>query len=424
LQAFVSGRLSRPRGERERKTSPDPMPWNDNSESGAKPGGKPGPWGAPQPGRPPANDETPQPRPKAGDGSPPRRVSPPPPPEEVSAAWRKLRRRLDPLLGPPGRGLQPRLVAGAVGLVVALWLVSGFYIVQPSEQGVVTTFGAWTRTDGPGLRYHLPAPFERAETVQVTALKQVSLGGGDDEGQMLTGDQNIVDLDFAVQWRINDAAKYLFRINDPDGAVASTAQSAIREVVGRTPLQTIMTTGRGAVQDQTRALMQKILDRYDAGITVVEVQIRAANPPPEVIQDFREVASAGQYADAQVNEANAYANRVVNEAKGDAAGAVAAAQAYAAQAVLEAQGDAARFNALEAEYRRAPAATRERLYLETMQRVLEKSNKVVIDAKGATAPIVLPPDLFKPKGQAEATKPTAAPPPPAPATPPSAGGSL
>jgi membrane protease subunit HflK len=240
---------------------------------------------------------------------------------------------------------------------------------------------------------------------------------------MLTGDENIVDLDFTVQWRINDAAKYLFRVSDPDDAVGSVAESAIREVVGRTDLQTIMTTGRGAVQDQTRDLMQKILDRYNAGITVVEVQIRAANPPHEVIPDFQAVASASQYADSAVNEANAYSNKVVNEAKGDAASAVAAAQGYSAKAVLEAKGDAARFSALDAEYRRSPAVTRERLYLETMERVLAKSNKVVIDTKGGSAPIVLPPDIFKPK-TAAAPQPTppASPAPAPPASPPAGAG--
>jgi membrane protease subunit HflK len=374
------------------------MPWSDNSESGSKPGGKPGPWGVPPSsgggGRGPGEEEPQRPRPGG-----PRR--PQQPPEDFSDAWRRLRKWLDPLIGPPGagRGLTPRVIGAAAGAVVALWLVSGFYVVEPSEQAVVTTFGAWTRTEGPGLRYHLPTPIEAAEKVQVTALKQVNVGGGDDEtaSLMLTGDENIVDLDFTVQWRINDAAKYLFQVNNPDDAVGAVAESAIREVVGKTALQTILTTGRGQVQDQTRDLMQHILDNYGAGITVVEVQIRAANPPKEVIPDFQAVASAGQYADSAVNEARTYENRVVNEAKGDAAKAVAEAQAYREQVVLEAQGDTARFNELDAEYRRAPAVTRERLYLETMQRVLANSNKVIVDAKGSNAPIILPPDMFRPK---------------------------
>jgi membrane protease subunit HflK len=391
------------------------MPWSDNSDSGSKPGGKPGPWGAPPPsgggGRGPEDDDAP--RPRSGG---PRRAPPQQPPEDIKAALHRLRRLMEPLLGPPGGGVQPRLIGAAAGIIAALWLMSGWYVVQPSEQAVVITFGAWTRTEAPGLRYHLPSPIETVEKVQVTALNQVNIGGGDDQtaSLMLTGDENIVDLNFTVQWRINDAAKYLFQVKDPDEAVGAVSESAIREVVGKTALQTILTTGRGAVQDQTRDLMQHILDHYNAGITVVEVQIRAANPPREVIPDFQAVASAGQYADSAVNEARTYENRVVNEAKGDAAKAVQAAQAYREQVVLEAQGDAARFNQLDGEYRRAPAVTRERLYLETMQRVLANSNKVIVDAKGSNAPIILPPDMFRAKPPAAAPAPEPGPQAPAP----------
>jgi membrane protease subunit HflK len=382
------------------------MPWSDNSDSGSKPGGKPGPWGAPPPsggGRGPDGDETQRPR-----GGGPRRPSPPPP-GDFDAAWRKLRAQFEAMFGPPSGGIQPRFIGAIVGIVVALWLMSGWYVVGQSEQAVVTTFGAWTRTEGPGPRYHLPAPIENVEKVQVTSLNQINIGGGDDQAAslMLTGDQNIVDLDFTVQWRINDAAKYLFQVKDTDDAVSAVAESAIREVVGKTPLTTILTTGRGAVQDQTRDLMQRILDSYQAGVTVVDVQVIAANPPREVIPDFQAVTSAGEYADSAVNEARTYENRVINEAKGDASKAVLEAQAYREQVVLEAQGDVARFDQLDQEYRRAPGVTRERLYLETMERVLAKSNKVVIDAKGSTAPIILPPDVFRPRT-------AAAPPAPAP----------
>lgn len=384
------------------------MPWSDNSDSdskpgrpGPKPGPKSGPWGAPASsggGRGPENDEGGGQRPRGGG---PRRNGPPPPPtpEEVGAAWRRLRRRLEPLLGPPGAGLQPRVIGAALGVLAVLWLMSGWYVVQPSEQGVITTFGAWTRTDGPGLRYHLPAPIEAVRKVPVTSLNQINIGGGEDQNAslMLTGDQNIVDLDFTVQWRVNDAARYLFKVKDADDTVRNVAESAIREVVGRTALSTILTTGRAAVQDQTRDLMQHILDSYQAGVTVVDVQVIAANPPREVIPDFQAVTAASEYADSAVNEARTYENRVVNEAKGDAAKAIADAEAYRQKVVLEAQGDAARFNALDQQYRRAPAATRERLYLETMERVLSKSNKVIVDAKGASAPVILPPDLFKPR---------------------------
>ena len=412
------------------------MPWSDNSDPGPKPGGKPGPWGAPPPspgngGRAPDNDEVQRPRGGGngggGNGGGPR-PRPPQEPEDLTEAFKRLRKRLEPLIGQTSRGVPPRLVAGVVLAVVALWLATGVYKVQPNEQGVVTTFGAWSRTDNPGPHYHLPSPIERVDLVQVTTLRQINVGGDENTANlMLTGDQNIVDMNFTIQWRVNDAAKYLFRVRDADDTVGAVADSAIREVVGRTPLTSLLTTGRGAVQDQTRQLMQRILDKYQAGVTVVDVQIQP-NAPKPVIADFQAVTSANEYADSAVNEARTYANKVINEAKGDAAKVVADAQAYREQTVLEAQGDAARFKALDAEYKRSPAATRERLYLETMQRVLAKSNKVIIDAKGSSAPIVLPPDVFRPRTAPTPAAPTAdaqpAAPPPvaaAPASPPQPG---
>jgi membrane protease subunit HflK len=221
-----------------------------------------------------------------------------------------------------------------------------------------------------------------------------------------------------VQWRVSNAANYLFRIDDPETAVKMVAESAMREVIGKANLQDILTTGRGQVQSQAAELMQKTLDAWGAGVSVVEVQIRTANPPQEVIAAFREVANAGQDAEASVNEANTYRNRVINEAKGDAARIVQAAQAYREQVVREAEGEADRFDAILTEYRRAPAVTRQRLYTETMERILRNSNKVVIDTpKGGTAPIVLPPDILKGRSATPAATPTA----PQPASPPAQG---
>lgn len=293
----------------------------------------------------------------------------------------------------------------AVGAgVVALWALSGFYVVQPNEEAVVTTFGAYTRSEGPGLRYHLPAPIERAEKVAVTSLNRIDIGGGADtetpqESLMLTGDKNIIDLNFSVTWRVSDAARYLFATRNPNEAVKAVAESAMREVVGKMPLQELLTNGRGQAQIQVAELMQKTLDSWGAGVSVVEVQIRSANPPQEVVAAFREVANAGQDAESAVNEANAYRNRVVNEAKGDAAKIVQSAQGYREQAVREALGEAARFNQIYSEYRRAPAVTRERLYLETMERVLARNNKLMVEGKGATAPIVLSPEFFQKRGE-------------------------
>ena len=236
---------------------------------------------------------------------------------------------------------------------------------------------------------------------------------------MLTGDENIVDMNFTVLWRVNDADDFLFRVSDPEATVKMVAESAMREIVGRTPFQSVVSTGRGRVQTQAQELMQTMLNQYGAGVSVVEVQILAAEPPRDVIDAFRDVARAGQNAEAAVNEANTYRNRVVNEAVGDAAAIRQQAEGYRESTVSEAQGAAARFNQVYQEYRQAPGVTRERLYLETMERVLQNSNKVVVDGNNSTnAPIILPPEVFRPRtpaGQAPAAAQ------PAPAAQPQAG---
>jgi membrane protease subunit HflK len=372
------------------------MPWNDNAN--------PGPWGSPSGG----DDKRDQPRRPSGGGGPRRPGGP-----DLGGGFDRISERLRDMMGGPGgrprRGLIPIVAGGAF----ALWALSGFYIVQPSEQAIVLTFGAYSRSETPGLRYHLPAPIEHVEKVAVTSLKRTDVGGsGGDadspaESQMLTSDEQIIDIDFSVTWRVADAAHYLFATREPEAAVKAVAESAMREVVGKTQLQPIISTGRGIVQQQTAELMQRTLDSWGAGVSVVEVQIRSANPPPEVVAAFRDVQSAQQDADSAENEANTFRNRVINEAKGDAARITNSAQAYREQAVREATGEAARFNQIYTEYRRAPGVTRDRLYIETMQRILQNSNKVVVDSKGASAPIILPPDVFRPKVQ------PAAPPPPA-----------
>lgn len=402
------------------------MPWNDSSNQGSK---SPGPWGSPPPGgsggRP---DDKPSPSSGGGDKPPPKSpwgtggggrgpLGGPPRPRRPQGAgqgpdFNDLARRLNELgrrvFGSPGgRGLSRRAVALAAGGVGLLWLFSGVYAVQGNEQAVVTRFGEYVRTKGPGLGYHLPGPFERVEKVSVTNLQTTNIGGRaeDDrpeESQMLTGDENIVDLDFSVQWRISDAGAYLFNVAEPEATVRMVAEAAMREVVGRTALDPIISTGRGQVQTQAQSLMQGILDRYNAGVQVVEVQIRNANPPSEVIQAFREVASAGQERESLINEANTYRNRVVNEAKGDAARIRQASEGYRERVTREAEGSAARFNQVYGQYQAAPGVTRDRIYLETMERVLRQSNKVIVDGNGASTPIFLPPEIFR-QGRRAAT---------------------
>ena len=368
------------------------MPWNDNAN--------PGPWGSPPSGDDGDRKGDVQRRP--GNGS--RGPKPPPGGPDLNAGFERLRRRFSDFFGGGGRGVRPGALAAVAAAIFGLWAISGFYVVQPSEVAVVTTFGAYSRSEAPGLRYHLPTPIEDVEKVPVTSVNRTIVGGGGtaesdipQESLMLTSDENIIDLNFSVIWKVSDASRYLFSTRNPSDAVKAVAESAMREVVGKTELQPILTTGRGQVQQQTADLMQKTLDAWGAGIRVMDVQISTVSPPQEVNAAFRDVQSAEQDMDSAVNEANAYRNRVVNEAKGDASRITNSAEAYREQSVRTAQGDAARFNSIYGEYRRSPQATRQRLYLETMERVLANSNKVIVSGKGTTAPIILPPDVFKPK---------------------------
>ncbi len=377
------------------------MPWNDNAN--------PGPWGSPPSGDD-GDGKAPPPR-RANGGGGPRRPGGP----ELNAGLDRLRSRLRSLFGGPGGGVQPGAIVAIAAVAFALWALSGLYVVQPNEQAVVTTFGAYSRSETPGLRYHLPTPIEHVEKVPVTTLNRLDIGGtgtpdGDipQESLMLTSDENIVDVNFSVTWRVADAARYLFATRSPEDAVKAVAESSMREVVGKTELEAILTNGRGKVQLQTADLMQKTLDRWGAGVSVVEVQIRTANPPPEVVAAFRDVSNAQQDAASAVNEGDTYRNRVVNEAKGDAAKIIQSAEGYRQKSVLTATGDAARFNSIYNEYRRSPQATRDRLYLETMERVLQHSNKVVISGKGVTAPVILPPDVFRPRSGPAAPAPAPA----------------
>ncbi len=389
------------------------MPWNDNAN--------PGPWGTP-----PSGDDGK----KKSDATPPRKDSPRRPPpqgpgpdlEALLRGWADRAGRF--IRGPGGRGVRGPALAAVAGLVVGGWLLTGFYIVQANEAAVITRFGGYAPPAiGPGLHFHLPVPIETAEIVPVTNQNKTVIGGtaaagAPDESLMLTGDENIVDLSFTVQWHVSDASHYLFNVRDPDDAVKAVAESAMREVVGRSALKSILTNGRGDVQAQTLALMQKILDRYQTGVNIDAVQIQNANPPQEVVPAYQDIARAGQDAQSAINDANSYRNRVVNEAKGDAAKIIQAAQGYREQVVREAQGQAARFNQLYAQYRLAPAVTRQRLYIEAMQQVLSHNRKVIIDAKGATAPIILPPEAFRAAAPVEAVVATAPQPQPqaAPAT--------
>ncbi len=397
------------------------MPWNDKSN--------PGPWGSPPAGGSggdsrddkgkdnkgsSSGDGGRSPWSRPGGGPPPQSPRPPREPRDqrsgpsfntpdLDELTRDLRGRVNRFFrGPDGGRLRPEAVAAVVAGVLGFWLLSGVYVVQPNEQAVVTRFGAYAGTAPPGLQLRAPWPIESVQKVQVTSVRRTDIGGvatagaAAAESLMLTGDENIVDLDFTVQWRVSNAALYLFTLDNADQTVRAVAESAMREVVGRTALDPIISTGRGRVQDQSARLMQRVLDAYGSGITIVEVQIRNAGPPADVIPAFREVASAGQEAESQVNQATAYRNQRINEANGQVAVIRQGAEGYREQAIREAEGAAARFDQIYTQYRTAPGVTRRRLYLETMERVLRESRTVVVDSRGANAPIILPPSAVAP----------------------------
>ncbi|PVM93747.1 FtsH protease activity modulator HflK [Caulobacter endophyticus] len=363
------------------------MPWNDNAG--------PGPWGSPPPGDD-KNDGGRRSDPGRRPSSGPPGV--PPPPIDLNDLIERISARLRETFGGPGRGKAFMLGGGAV---VGLWLLTGTYVVQPNEQGVVSTFGAYSRTSDPGLNYHLPWPIETVQREPVTSIQTLDIGGVpgaevEAERLMLTGDENIVDLSFTVQWRVSDARKYVFNVREPNAVLKDVAESAMREVVGKTALTPILTNGRGQVEAQTRQLMQQVLDRYDIGVYIEGVRIQVANAPAPVVDAFRDVQRAAQNAQSNANVARGEAAQVIQQAKG-----------YREKVVREAAGDAARFNQVYDQYKLAPAVTRERLYIETMQRVLANSNKVIVDSKGANAPVILPSDTFRSKAAAAPVVPAA-----------------
>jgi len=276
----------------------------------------------------------------------------------------------------------PKLI---VLVVLGLWIASGIYIVEPDEAGVVQRFGAYIATMGAGPHYHLPFPFESVKTPKVSQVRRVEVGfrstyardGSplqtrpvNEESLMLTRDENIVDVQFIVQYQIGNPVDYLFRIEHPDGTVKSAAEAAMREVIGNTQIDSVLTSGKLKVQTETRDLLQSMLERYGCGIEVVAVQLQDVHPPKEVVDAFKDVSSAREDKVRYVNEAEAYANDIVPKARGRAAAILNGATAYMEQVIRRAKGGADRFSALRAEYEKAKDVTRERLYIEGMETIL------------------------------------------------------
>ena len=355
------------------------MPWS-NQGGGWQGGGGQGPWGG---------------RPGGGGQQPPDL-------EELLRRSQEKVKRLFPSGPGGGLGANRRGLVLIPLVVVAIWLASGFYRVQPDEQGVVLRFGEWIKTTQPGLNWHIPSPVESVLTPKVTRVNRVEVGftTPDEAGRgassrevpneslMLTGDENIVDINFVLLWQIKDAGQFLFNVRDPETTVKAVAESVMREIIGKTPIVEATTEGRGAIELAAREQTQQNLDAYGAGILVTQVQLQKVDPPSEVIDAFRDVQRAQADRERAQNEAEAFANDILPRARGEAERLLQEAQAYRQEVVARADGDAQRFVAVYDEYVKARDVTTRRIYLETMEDVLRDMNKVVIDSSASGSGVV------------------------------------
>ncbi|GGY44070.1 FtsH protease activity modulator HflK [Parvularcula lutaonensis] len=372
------------------------MPWTDKPSNGSN---NPGPWGRPQ------NNGGGGGQGGSGGGRGGRGQGTP----DLEELLRSGRERFGKGRGGGGTGggggagfqMPSGQVLGifVIGLL-ALWLFSGIYQVQPGARGVVTTFGKFTSLSGPGLNWHIPFPVQSVTIVDTEGDRDVSIGGRSNKVSMLTSDLNIVDVTLDVNYQVKDdggwspgseelpnAAKIVFNIEDPQGTVKSAAEAALREVVGANEFGPIVSRGRAIVNERTAEILQQTLDSYDSGIRVIRVNFGEASPPVEVIPAQRDVIDATSQAERDVNVAQGYANQVVPRAEGEARQKVLQAEAYASRVVAEARGDASRFTSILEEYSKAPEVTRQRMYLETMESILGDMNKVLIDDEaGGTLP--------------------------------------
>jgi modulator of FtsH protease HflK len=371
------------------------MPWSNQSGGGPWGSGPRGPWGS-------------GPQSPGGSRQP-----------DLEEFLRRSQDRLRGLL--PGN-LGGRGIALIALAAIVLWGFSGFFRVEPDELGVVLRFGKFVREVQPGLNYHLPYPIETALTPQALRVNKIDVGMRPvedmrrgtsvrevpEESLMLTGDENIVDVDFSVLWKVRPSAvgDYLFNIQSPEGTVKAVAEAAMREVIGRSNIQPILTGARQTIEAAVQELMQKTLDNYGAGILIQQVQLQKVDPPTQVIDSFRDVQAARSDLERAQNEAQTYANRVVPEARGRAAKINQDAQAYKEQTVAEAKGQTSRFLQVYDQYKKAPDVTRERMYIETMERVLSGSDKTIIDTGPPSGPGVVPylplSDLPRPRPPAAA----------------------
>ncbi|MDB5813476.1 MAG: hflK [Rhodocyclales bacterium] len=334
-------------------------------------------------------------------------------PPDLEEIWRDLNRKISSAFGRKGGGANgggsdgngPS--AGAVGSGVALilgilfvlWMASGWYIVDASEKGVVLRFGKFKEITSEGLQWHLPYPFESHEVVNVTQVRTVEVGyrGNErakdlQEALMLTDDENIINIQFAVQYTLSDARAFLFNNRDPESSVKQAAETAMREIVGKSRMDYVLYEGREDIAKKSQLLMQTILNRYDTGIQISKVTLQNAQPPEQVQDAFNDAVKAGQNREQLKNEGQAYANDVIPKARGTAARLLEEATGYSGRVVAQAEGDASRFKQVYAEYSKAPEVTRSRMYLDVMQQIYSNTSKVLIDTKGNGNMLYLPLD--------------------------------
>lgn len=356
------------------------MTWGDKGSNDQ------GPWGKPRPSGSGGNNQGSGKRPPGGDKN------------DFDDLFRKGQDQFKNMFGGNGSGNDGDGKKAGIMVVIAgavLWLASGFYTVDTNEQGVILRFGEYHRTVGPGLHYHMPFPVERVFTPMVTDVNIVEIGqnrrngrigaGSDNENLMLTGDLNIVDINFTVQWKIDSSHTddFLFNIRRAEQIVKPVAESAMREVIGQMPLQRIITDAQIEISDRTKEIMQQMVNAYNAGIQIVAVNLSKPDVPPEVIDAFQDVKRAEQEKNTLINKAEAYENEIIPKARGKAVKAEQQALAYKREVTEQAKGDAARFLSVYEEYRQAKDITKKRLYLETMEEILTGMNKFIIDGEGS-----------------------------------------
>jgi membrane protease subunit HflK len=332
-------------------------------------------------------------------------------PPDLDELWRNFNRKLNELFGgrrgggerPPPGGPSGRVLGGGAGvlilLVIAVWLASGFYIVVEGQRGIVLTFGRFSEETNPGLRWRMPWPLQSNEIVNLQQVRTIEVGYRNNvrtkvlrESLMLTDDENIVDLQFAVQYVVTNARDHVFRVRRPDESAMMIAETAMREVIGKTRMDSILYEAQVEVANRALALMQQIHERYGTGIAISTVTIQNAQPPEQVQAAFDDAVKAGQDRERQKNEGEAYANDVIPRARGAASRLSEEAQGYRQRVIANAEGDSSRFRQVLSEYAKAPAVTRERIYIETMQQVLSSTSKIMMDYRGAGNLLYLPLD--------------------------------